>query len=1056
MITIYKSNTMKDASDFVINTLKRVDKSNLSVTHTVIVPDRASLEAERQLLQAVGGSFNAQVRTFRRLAKDVLPEYEYLSKQAGIMALQGIIQDNRDKLTCYVKGVDTAGFVQDAYETISIMKYCRVTPQSLNAAVLPRSAQGKVRDIALLYQAYLDYTADRFVDSADKMDLLRDNLHTSPTVTNGYFYLYDFDNFSAQELAIIERLMLVSRGVTVACCASKSPRDKYLYLNDIYDGVTALCAKNGITPNIVEGRAYTNAYTKQIGENLYRYDEVKPVAACGFAEIYQGSTRTQEVYALACRISNYVRQGGRYKDVYVVTSDVNRYYNSVNTVFEEFDIPYFCDRQFSLSAHPYARFVLDYLTLHRNNGKLSSVLPFVKNYLFCGDEQDVYRFENYCLKYNVQYRYDGFTLGRDEPDFCQADAFRAKFNALYRDVVFSKNDTVANYVAEIRNLIEKSGLNDKNSRFAQLQEKRGLSFEAKVTEQAQEKFEQVLTQAENVSGGRFVSLDEFIKTLTAGVAAVNVSVIPVSNDCVIFANMAKARKHDVKFLALLGANYGAMPIIKADCKLLSDGNIKDLARAGINVEPQIFTENKRERFSLFQLLQEPSDKLYVSYAETDGADTLIPSPFVTELGELFTRDGQPLRPTESADEQAYTVKQAVAKLVFNTRKLMDNQVVNMPSYSVLMNKLRTETEKYAYVKDGRNVTVTRGGELYLKNSATSVSQLTDFYKCPYRFYVQYGLNVKPRSVAELKTADFGNILHEVLENYVREADVNESDDVTRVKAERCFEQAVSGDFYKGIRNDPAMNASLEQLEAESVRMCGVVKRQLASSRFTNLATELAFGSGAEAPAVTVEFDGGKFSLVGKIDRVDVMGDRFIVIDYKSGSSASKYTEKDLFLGHKMQLLVYVKAVKDLYGKRPAGFYYFNIHDNFTELGQNKVYFYNGRTLNDLDVASAIDVNLLSGASEVLELKLTGKGELYKSRNLLTDDQFDNQIEYAFILIRNAGNLMKRGYAAVNPYKGVCDYCDYRDICYFGDVYNYDAREVKDAVGRETIDNTVKK
>ena len=141
MITIYKSNNMKDASNFVIDTIKRVDKRNLSVTHTIIVPDRASLEAERQLLQAVGGSFNAQVRTFRRLAKDILPEYEYLSKQAGIMALHGIIQDNRDKLTCYVKGVDTAGFVQDAYDTISIMKYCRITPQSLSSAVLPLGAQ---------------------------------------------------------------------------------------------------------------------------------------------------------------------------------------------------------------------------------------------------------------------------------------------------------------------------------------------------------------------------------------------------------------------------------------------------------------------------------------------------------------------------------------------------------------------------------------------------------------------------------------------------------------------------------------------------------------------------------------------------------------------------------------------------------------------------------------------------------------------------------------------------------------------------------------------------
>ena len=79
MITIYKTDTFKDAAKYVTDVVKRVDKTNLSVMHTVLVPDRASMEAERALLSAVGGSFNAQVRTFRRLCADILPHTEYLS-----------------------------------------------------------------------------------------------------------------------------------------------------------------------------------------------------------------------------------------------------------------------------------------------------------------------------------------------------------------------------------------------------------------------------------------------------------------------------------------------------------------------------------------------------------------------------------------------------------------------------------------------------------------------------------------------------------------------------------------------------------------------------------------------------------------------------------------------------------------------------------------------------------------------------------------------------------------------------------------------------------------
>ena len=1061
MITIYKTNTMADASRYVTDVLSRVDKANLDVSHTVIVPDRASLEAERALLQAVGGSFNTQVKTFRRLAADILPKYDYLSKQAGIMALSAIIKDHKDELSCYVKGIDTAGFVENMYDTISMMKYCKITPKQL-LSDLPKSVKGKAHDIAILYQAYLDYTSNRFIDSADKLDLLCEQIAGTDITANSYFYLYDFDNFSTQELAIVEQLMLKSRGVTVACCVGDGYRDKHLYLDDIYSGVLALCKRNGIEPQIISGNKHKNRYAEQIGNHLYRYDSCSPIDATGYASIYEGTTRVNEVYALACEVQRYVRSGGRFKDIYVVTSDVAKYSNAISTVFDQFEIPYFCDKQFALSDHPYARYVIDYLTLHKNNGKLSSVLPFVKNYLFCGNfdgsiqDDDVFLFENYCLKYNASYRYDSFALGKDEAYFAQADNFRSRFNALYTQVKVPESATVATYVQVVRDLIKASNLAERNSIFAEQQLSAGLPFESKVTAQAQEKFEGVLTQAEQVLGERYVKLDEFIKTLLTGVASVKISVIPVHSDCVIFANMAKARKHDIKFLALLGANYGAMPIVKSDSKLLSDRNIADLVNAGVNVEPQIFTENRRERFSLFQLLMEPTNRLYVSYTLTDGADSLMPSPFVNELGVLFTANGQPLAPTLHVDEDIYTEKQAIAKVILNNRRLQDSQMVQVPSFNALSELFSDRIARYAYTKDGKTVAVDRGSELYLKNSATSVSQLTDFFKCPYRFYIQYGLNVKPRSVAELNSAELGNVLHAVLEEYVRDMDLDESDEVTAEKADKWFDYAMRDDFYKGMKNDPKMVGVLTQLKDESRRMCKVVKQQLANSNFTNLATELAFGGSSELPPVVVEFSGGKFALVGKIDRVDVKDGKFIVIDYKSGSAAASFHEKDLYIGHKMQLPVYVRAVEQIYGMKPAGFYYFNMHDNFADLNAERVYTYNGRTLDDVDVAKDIDTSLTSGKSEKLGLKLKADGSLsHVGNKLLTGEQFDNQTEYAFRLISCAGELMKQGYAAVSPYAGACDYCDYRDICDFGDVFTYNAREVKDRITKDTIDTTVK-
>lgn len=1073
MITIYKTNTFKDAADYVTNIVKHVDKTNLDVMHTVIVPDRASMEAERALLRAVGGSFNVQVRTFRRLAADILPVSNYLSKASGVMALSGIIADNADKLTCFTKGIDTSGFVSDMYDVIGSLKYCRITPKMLLRDDLPRGVRAKAKDVATIYEAYNNYTADRFVDSADKMELLHDAIATSDVVARSFFYLYDFDNFSAQELGIVQQLAMRAKGVVVACCVGNKSTDKYLYLDDIFDGVVRMCNENGIKPVIVDGlRPHSNKYVAQIGEHMFRYDGAAPTQNDGFVELYQGTTRTNEVYALACKIQRYVRQGGRYRDVYVVTSDVDKYANSVSMVFDQFDISYFCDRQYALSEHPFVRFVMDFLSVCRNNCKQSNVLNFVKNYLFCRYSEgvhanDVYKFENFCLKYNCTFNFEHFALGRDEFDFATVDNFRSVFYDFYKRYAFLPTSTGREYVESVRKLVDGAKLVSKNNAYADEQERNSesqdsitsteLIAQAKVTRQVAVKFEQVLVQAEEVLADRPMKLDEFVKTLATALASVNISLLPVVNDCVVFANMAKARKHDVKFLALLGANFGAMPIVKGEGSLLSDQNIGDLQKAGINLQPQINLENKRERFSLFQLLQEPTDKLYVSYAQTADGKALTPSPIVAELSALFNVNGKPLAATESADENVYTAKQALYKVVANKRKLADSQPVNMPTFEVLCKHFGTNAERFVYDKDGMAVRVDRGEELYLKNSATSVSQLTDFFKCPYRFFVQYGLNVKPRVVAQLKSADLGNILHAVLENYVKQMSLDETDEQTTCVALRLYEEVLSEDFYRAIRQDEQMAGVLAQLKKESVRMCKVVKGQLANSDFVNYACELSFAPNADVPAVEVPFDGGKFNLVGKIDRVDENDGNFIVLDYKSGASAAKYTEKDLYLGHKMQLLVYLKAVRDATGMNPVGFYYFNIHDNFSKIDDATVYTYNGRTLDSVQIANAIDNDLLAtGASKTLKLKLKNdkQGFSHAGTKVISSTQIDNQIDYATRLIRRAGNLMKQGYAAVSPYSGQCEYCDYKCICDFGEALTEGERDLTDNVTAESIDNAV--
>ena len=274
MITIYKNSTTKQCAMQIVQALKRVDKSNLDVMHTVIVPDRSTLEMERLILQEIGGSFNVQVLTFRRLASRILPKYEYLSKQAGIMALAGIIQDNKRNLKCFTKGVDSPGFVADMYDTISMMKYCKIQPSKLINDKLPTSVRGKAEDIATLYRAYLDYTQNRFVDSADKLDLLCDQLPNVQSVNNELDILEEgFGTDEGVEVWVFAFLAVVgaaftARGGRIFRSSAKREVELELVGEEGISHLRALVDSGNLATEPISGRAVIFASAESCREAL--------------------------------------------------------------------------------------------------------------------------------------------------------------------------------------------------------------------------------------------------------------------------------------------------------------------------------------------------------------------------------------------------------------------------------------------------------------------------------------------------------------------------------------------------------------------------------------------------------------------------------------------------------------------------------------------------------------------------------------------------------------------------------------------------------------------
>ena len=61
-------------------------------------------------------------------------------------------------------------------------------------------------------------------------------------------------------------------------------------------------------------------------------------------------------------------------------------------------------------------------------------------------------------------------------------------------------------------------------------------------------------------------------------------------------------------------------------------------------------------------------------------------------------------------------------------------------------------------------------ENYFAKGNVSASKIECYYSCPYKCFVKYGLGAADKLTGEVRSLDFGNVLHDVAEEFVKRMD----------------------------------------------------------------------------------------------------------------------------------------------------------------------------------------------------------------------------------------------------------------------------------------------
>ena len=200
----------------------------------------------------------------------------------------------------------------------------------------------------------------------------------------------------------------------------------------------------------------------------------------------------------------------------------------------------------------------------------------------------------------------------------------------------------------------------------------------------------------------------------------------------------------------------------------------------------------------------------------------------------------------------------------------------------------------------------------------SISRFERWFQCPYSYFIESGMKAREFDTPGLDSASIGTVQHAFMEEMLKK----HGKDYTSVDLQEIrdflkpwFEE------MKTMRPHDAflMDLTLERMADGMQRSLQFLSHAEKDTMFRPLASEQEF---------SYEIIEG-VSLKGIIDRIDISGDIFRILDYKS--SEHKLSESAVKAGKQLQLLSYIFAAEHILARTPGGAYYFSLQSKASKI-----------------------------------------------------------------------------------------------------------------------------
>ena len=633
----------------------------------VVVPEQYTMETQKKLvhMHSRKGILNIDVVSFERLAYKVFEELgggnrPVLDDTGKNLIVRRVLEKEKKKLDYFGSSIEKTGFVSELKSVISELLQYGITPQQLGEigenVKEKQQLSAKLKDIRLVYKEFMAFLSTNYITSEEILDVLCGLVEKSKLIAGSEIIFDGFTGFTPIQYKLMRLLLVYSKGIKISVTIDKKERptgheswnNLFFMSKEMMNRLIAICEEEGInvddTVCVDRDINYRYEGAKDLAyleRNLFRYKGGVYTGTPENIRIYKGSNPKEELQYIVSEILQLTRKEGfRYRDIAVVTADLETYGKVAANMMKQNDIPAFLDYKRSVAANPYVEMLCSALEIVEKGYPYDTMFRYLRTGLTGISRHDIDMLENYCLAVGIR----GSRAWHEpwkkkmkrstyQPELETLNALREQIMAPFLNLEAVLKDKEANVRAYVTAVYEFVTALHSAEQIKALSECEPAGNEY---EQLYAKVLELFDRIVELLGEENVSLKEFNRIVAAGFEEMKVGLLPPTSDCVMIGDIERTRLDNVKVLFFAGVNDGVVPKKNENCSVLSETDRSILEAQEIVLSPSAREKAFIQKFYLYLMMTKASHRLYLSYAKksSDGK-TALPSYLIRNVRRMF-------------------------------------------------------------------------------------------------------------------------------------------------------------------------------------------------------------------------------------------------------------------------------------------------------------------------------------------------------------------------------------------------------------------------------------